>query len=114
MRYFLLALLVCVGCGDEPCVTPPCNQPLALEVSVTSASGGPVVATVAVTSPVVTTFSCSATCPVSGPSGKYEFDVTATGFASVHESVQVSGTQQKCGCEIVATKNVQVALVATP
>ncbi len=113
MRYFLLALLVCVGCGDEPCVTPPCNQPLALEVSVPRRRAA-VVATVAVTSPVVTTFSCSATCPVSGPSGKYEFDVTATGFAPVHESVQVSGTQRKCGCEIVETQSVQVALVATP
>jgi hypothetical protein len=114
MRYLLLAGLACIGCSDEPCLNLPCNEPLALEVSITSASGGPVVATVAVTSPVVTTFSCSATCPVSGPSGKYEFDVTAPGFAPVHKSVQVQGTQRKCGCEIVETQTVQVALVPTP
>jgi hypothetical protein len=113
MRYFLLAGLACIGCSDEPCVALPCLDPLAVEIMVSSASGAPVIATVAVTSPVITTFSCSATCPISGPSGKYEIDVTAPGFAPVHKSVQVQGTQRQCGCEIVETQTVQVALVPT-
>jgi hypothetical protein len=87
---------------------------VAVEITVSSVSGTPVVATVAVTSPVITTFSCSATCPVQGPFGRYEIDVTATGFAPVHRSVQVQGTQRKCGCDIVETQSVQVALVPTP
>ena len=114
MRYLLLAGLTCIGCSDEPCVTPPCLDPVAVEITVSSVSGTPVVATVAVTSPVITTFSCSATCQVRGSSGNYEFDVTAMGFATVHKSIQVTGAQQKCGCEIVHTQNVQVALVPTP
>jgi len=95
-------------------VTPPCLDPVAVEITVSSVSGTPVVATVAVTSPVITTFSCSATCPIQGPFGKYEINVTATGFAPVHRSVQVQGTQRKCGCDIVETQSVQVALVPTP
>ena len=93
---------------------PPCLEPLAVELTVAPVSGAPVVATVAVTSPVITTFSCSATCPISGPFGTYEIDVTAPGFAPVHKSVHVQGTQRKCGCEIVETESVQVALIATP
>jgi hypothetical protein len=114
MRYLLLAGLACIGCSDEPCVTPPCLEPIAVEITVSSVSGAPVVATVAVTGPVITTFSCSATCPVRGSFGEYEIDVTATGFAPAHKSVQVQGTQRKCGCDIVETQSVQVALVPTP
>jgi len=114
MRYSLLAFFMCMACGGEPCFLPPCLEPLAIEITVSPVSGAPVVATVAVTSPVIVTFACSATCPVSGPSGKYEIDVTATGFAPVHKSVQVRGTPRKCGCEIVETQSVQVALVPTP
>ena len=114
MRYLLLVGLGCIGCSDEPCVIPPCLEPTAFEITVSSVSGAPVVATVAVTSPVITTFSCSATCPVQGPFGKYEIDVTETGFAPVHKSVQVQGTERKCACDIVETQSVQVALVPTP
>ena len=105
MRYLLLVGLGCIGCSDEPCVIPPCLEPTAVEITVSSVSGAPVVAT---------TFSCSATCPVQGPFGKYEIDVTATGFAPVHKSVQVQGTERKCACDIVETQSVQVALVPTP
>jgi len=87
---------------------------VAVEITVSSVSGTPVVATVAVTSPVITTFSCGATCPIQGPFGSYEIDVTATGFAPVDRSVQVQGTQRKCGCDLVETQSVQVALVPTP
>jgi hypothetical protein len=36
------------------------------------------------------------------------------GFAPVHKSIQVQGTHQKCGCDIVEAQSVQVALVPTP
>jgi hypothetical protein len=111
MRYLLLAGLACIGCSDEPCVIPPCLEPIAFEITVSSVSGAPVVATVAVSGPVITTLSCSAACAVHGTSGTYELDVTEAGFVPVHKSIQVTSTQQSCGCEIVHTQNVQVTLV---
>ena len=113
MRYFVLAALAVVGCTDEPCVIPPCAEPIALEVAVASSTGAPVTATVAVSGATVTSFSCSATCPVPGSAGTYAVDVTATGFAPVHKSIQVTSTPRKCGCEIVHTQDVQVTLVPT-
>ena len=113
MRHFLLAGLTCIGCSDSACVIPPCLEPVALEITITPLSGGPVVASVAISGPVVETLSCGATCEIRGSFGAYVLDITATGYATVHDTVQVHGTRQKCGCDIVQTQDIQVALVPT-
>jgi hypothetical protein len=114
-RYLLLATVAPLACQDSVCLHPPCPEPFALELTVTAAAtGAPVLATVAITSPIVTTFQCGGTCPVAGPAGKYEVDVTAPGFAPVHRSVQVKGNEPDCGCASAETEHVAIALVATP
>lgn len=107
--------LLCVGlaaCGDSVCVTPPCPQTFPIKLTLTSAaSGAPVNGTVTIQGGSPTPFPCNGTCEVPGPAGTYELDIAAPGFQSVHRTVQVGGTNVKCGCSTVETQQVAIALV---
>lgn len=113
----LIFLLPLVACGSSTCLTLPCPQPVAisLTISPTVAGGSVPVATVGVSGQVQTSFSCSATCPISGPAGTYRITVTASGFAPVERLVQVRGTNStdsKCGCETAVTEQVTITFSA--
>ena len=70
-----------------------------------------------VTSPFLADDACHPNvCFVTGGAGKYEIDISAPGFQTVHRSVTVTSTPpQHCGCEIDNTQHLSVALTpATP
>src|SRR4029453_10900363 len=99
----LLAALTTAGlasCGksNEGCLALPCPLPLAVEISVTAADGGPVDGvSVRVTGAASGNASCNAgpnttTCYVPGTAGTYTLDVGAAGFQSAQRTVTASGT----------------------
>ena len=103
-----------VGCEEGArCILPPCAMPTALMVTVTSAaSGAPIAnALVAATSPAHVTVPCGGTCHVPGLGGTYEIEISAPGYRPERRSVQVRGMERECGCPIVETERVAVALV---
>jgi hypothetical protein len=110
------------ACGhDAPeCLALPCAIPLAVQINVTSARGGPV-ADVAVTiSGAVTgaascnTDATATVCYVAGVAGTYELETTAPGFEPVRRTVTVSGTSPECGCPTVTTVRLDVVLDPNP
>ena len=113
----LIFLLPLIGCGSGYCLTLPCPQPVAISLTIlpTVAGGSVPVATVGVSGPVQTSFSCSATCPITGPAGTYRITVTASGFAPVERCVQVRGTNStdsSCGCATTVMEQVTITLSA--
>jgi len=114
------ALAACGVRDDDRCFPPPCALPVAITINVTAgAGGGPVSgAMVKVSGPTVSTLPCNAgpgtTCYVPGVAGTYKLEVGAPGFQSAQRTVVVQGTTPECGCPIVATEHLDVALVATP
>lgn len=108
-------LLVSAGlsaCGGGDCVTPPCPQPAALVITVTSATTGNPITTAAVAehTPSSTQIPCNATCTVLGGPGQYTITVGAPGFDPVDRAVQVTGSTPKCGCETADTQHLTIAL----
>jgi hypothetical protein len=110
----LLPLVACGSGGSADCITLPCPQPVAISLTIAStvAGGGVPGATVDVSGAVLSSFSCSATCPISGSAGTYHITVSAPGFAPVERSVQVRGTNPPCGCATTVIENVTIALSA--
>lgn len=109
----LLILAGVVGCGgDGPCLALPCALPLALTLTVTSAaSGAPVTgAAVSVSGPIGATLPCAGECFIPGTAGTYVLDVSAPGFVTLHRSIQVTGTDPKCGCPSADTQHVAITL----
>jgi|GEM_PF-2280112 len=109
------ALVIAIGlggCQDAACVTPPCPEPRALSVVLTSATTGAAITngTLTATGPVMATEPCSGSCDLSGPAGTYTFEVSAPGYVTVDHSVIVHGTNPACGCGSVTTANVAIAL----
>jgi hypothetical protein len=113
VRYLIL-LLPLAACGGADCVALPCPAPIAVWLTITStaAGGGVPVATVTVTGPEQLSFSYNGTCPISGSAGTYHLAVAAPGFGPVERSVQVEGTNHKCGCSGPVTETVTIALSA--
>jgi hypothetical protein len=112
----LILLLPLVACSGAECLSLPCPQPVAISLTISSTvagTGGLVVAAVDVSGPVQSSFSCSATCPVSGTAGTYHITVRAPGFAPIERSVQVRGTSPTCGCATTVIENVMITL-STP
>ena len=116
-----LALLVAcaTGCSDpaQPdCVIPPCPMPMAIMVSVTSATGGPVPAlTVTLSGTTSGSGQCNAgpsasSCVVPGMPGPYTLQFAASGFQPKAVSVTVSGSTPACGCTSVQTQQLDVVL----
>lgn len=114
------ALVSCGVLHDDRCLPPPCPLPLAITISVTAGAGGGSIggAFVKVSGAIVSTIPCNAgpgtTCYVPGGAGTYNLEVGAPGFQSAQRTVVVQGKNPECGCPIVATEHLDVALVATP
>lgn len=107
-------ILSATACGDEgQCIIPPCAPALAIEVTVTvEPTGAPATgAFMAVTGAVTGGGPCSdAKCVVLGGAGTYDLDVSAPGYQTVHRRVVVPGANPDCGCPIVETQRLTVAL----
>jgi hypothetical protein len=124
----MLAALTSAGfasCGGsnpaEGCRALPCPLPLAVEISVTAADGGPVDGvSIRVTGAATGSASCnpgaasSTTCYVPGVAGTYVLDVGASGFQSAQRTVAAAGTTPECGCPTVERAHVDVALTRNP
>lgn len=111
----LIMLGALAACGGD-CVAVPCPLPLAISLTVSSANPGValVAATVDVTGAELTTFSCSATCPIFGYAGTYDITVSAAGFGTAHQSVQVRGSNPPCGCATTVSEKVTTELSPSP
>jgi hypothetical protein len=121
----LLAALTTAGlasCGksNQGCLVPPCPLPLAVEISVTAADGGPMDGvSVLVSGAASGNASCNAgsnatTCYVPGVAGTYTLDVGATGFQSARRTVTTTGTTPECGCPTVSKAHLDIALTRNP
>lgn len=110
----LLTLLV-AGC-DHECLLPPCAAPLALVVGVTSAGSGGAVhgASIEISGAVTSTIPCDSSCVIPGVSGSYTLQVSAPGYQSLTRTVLVRGSNPECGCPIVETERITIALAPTP
>jgi hypothetical protein len=107
--------LASISCGHD-CLALPCALPVAIIVDVTDRTTGTAVkeAVIHVSGALVADIPCGTTCRVPGTSGTYDVEVTAAGFESTRRTVRVQGTTPPCGCPIVVTENLSVALVASP
>jgi hypothetical protein len=120
----VLAVSVAIGAGCSnsraACILPPCALPIAIEMSVTSAAGGPVEGlTVRISGAAMGTGSCSAAaaatmCFVPGVAGTYVLDLVATGFQPAQRTVTVPGTTPECGCPTVERVHLDVVLSPNP
>ena len=110
--------VVFASCGrHEPeCLALPCAIPLAIEISVTSAAGGPVADVVVAVSGATTggascnVGSTATLCYVMGVAGTYELEIAARGLQTERRTVSVSGTTPACGCPVVTTVRLDVVL----
>src|SRR5260370_28021179 len=108
-------LASCGKSGDD-CRALPCALPLAIQLSITAAGGGPVEGVMVQVSGAITgTASCSAgpdatTCYVSGVAGTYNLEVVASGFQAAQRRVTVGGETPDCGCPTTMTVHLAVAL----
>lgn len=109
-----LSLVACDSAAD--CVIPPCAQPIAITVSVTSSvSAAGIEGAFVRATGYSTALPCSqtpgTTCSILGDAGNYALDIGAPGFQTVHRTVQVLGTTPRCGCPNIETQHLAVALV---
>lgn len=111
-RLRVLPLALLMACGDDLCFTPPCLPPTALQLALTAAgAGSDVNATVAVSGVVTSTVECSGACTILGPPGTYTLDISAPGFTTLHQTVEVDGSGSgRCGCIRSNTKLLSLAL----
>ena len=109
----LLPALSCIE--DELCILPPCAPPIALEVTVTSAATGAAISGVSFRQTGISAqeLPCpESKCIVFGNAATYDFDISAPGYQTVRRSVVVTGENRECGCPIVNTQRLTVALPA--
>lgn len=112
----LILLVGLTACGDSAnCLTLPCPLGMAVNLKITSATTGAPIdsATVSVTGTYTESFLCGGACSVGGGPGGYIIHVTAPGFAPADRTVNVSGTNPKCGCASADTQDVTIALTAS-
>ena len=124
MRRGVAALLLTgIGAGlascaksEDECLALPCPLPIAIQMSVTAAGGGPVDGVIVRVSGAATgTASCTAgttatTCYVPGVAGTYSVEVVANGFQATQRTVTVEGTTPECGCPTTVTARMDVTL----
>jgi len=110
--------LLSLSCSHElvQCVIPPCVMPLALTVTVTSSASrlpvsGAFVQAPGYSTPLPCNQTPGATCSVLGAAGTYELEIGAPGFDTVHRSIVVRGESVECGCPLVFTEHLDVALI---
>jgi hypothetical protein len=103
------------SCGASECFQPPCPFPMAITVTITSTVPALPIGEAFVESSIGGPSSCiRATCTVMGTPGKYELNIGATGFQTTHRTVNVTGTNPRCGCPRVDVQHLNVALTPTP
>lgn len=113
------ALVACGSDAERECLRLPCPIPLAITISVSAATGGPVVGVSVETSGAVTgsaqctTGSSATLCYVMGVAGTYDLKVGATGFGTVVQTVTVQGSNPACGCPTVVAEELAIVLTAT-
>jgi hypothetical protein len=117
MGIVVAALSACGG-SDVNCVTPPCALPMALTITLTSATAtGPVNGAVVQVSGALAG-SCGGSptvCFVPGYAGTYNLSISAPGFQTATRSVTVTEIPApSCGCRGANTEHIDVALVAGP
>ncbi len=90
-------------------------MPVAIEVSVSSSlSGGPVDgASLAVSGGLTSSLDCASSCVVPGLPGTYQLTLSAPGFQTIQQSVEVHGSTPQCGCPMVETERVSLVLHPT-
>lgn len=104
------------ACGEVvvECVRPPCLEPIAVRVTVTSSTTGqPIMGAFVRREPQSGGEPCvrsPGTCVIPGIAGTYSFEIGAPGYQSVQRTVVVSGSNPECGCAIVETKQLDVSL----
>ncbi len=100
------------------CIHPPCPEPVAIQLTVTSSTGGPVPGlALAFTGAASGGGPCNVDdtashCSVPGTAGTYNLQLTATGFQPKTFSVVVTGTTPECGCPTVDVQPLNVVLDA--
>ncbi|MDE3053387.1 MAG: hypothetical protein KGJ70_05850 [Gemmatimonadota bacterium] len=112
----LAALLWACGAGDH-CTVVPCPLPIAVQLAVTAAAGGPVAgATIAISGPTIGGGPCNAgpavtMCQAPGGPGKYTLTVSAPGFQTATVTVDVGGhVSSGCGCTTADTQSATLVL----
>lgn len=112
----LLGVLTAACNDNSPCVTLPCPQPLTITVTVragasSSAVTGAFVQVAGMSSAIPCIQSPGSTCNIFGSPGTFQLDIGAPGFQTVHRSVIVVGSSAECGCPVVGTQHLDIALV---
>jgi hypothetical protein len=108
------------SCGDDCPGIASCVYPIAIVLTISGGSGGPVEnVAVQVTGPALGPATCSVsstatTCTVAGEGGAYTLTVGAPGFMSAQRSVTVRSTTGQCDCMIVRTENIALSLSRVP
>ena len=109
--------LLLTSCGNDCAGRASCIPTWAVNVVISaSPNGGPVNdAVVRVSGAASATVPCSAqanetVCMVWGTAGTYTVQVSAPGFQSAQRTVAVREAMGECGCVIVATQRVDIAL----
>jgi hypothetical protein len=122
-----MSVALVAGCRDGACVvTPGCPAQIAAQIIVTAAgtTAGVHAVTVMVNGDTTAPLHCDSVCFVSGSSGgKYVFDVSAPGYASVQRTISVTSHPRnasvygpegyegkECDCELVDEQVVSIAL----
>ena len=110
-------LLGAAACGEwGDCIQTPCPLPTAIVVMVTRPAGGTIAELfVDVATPIKTRIPCdqvTGRCTIPGHAGTYLITVGAPGYQSAQRSVTVPRVRATtaCGCDGVATQQVQLAL----
>jgi len=108
------------GCGDSVCPPPPCPDNPALELTVSSNGTAPVPGLSVTASGPLGSATCQWVGPSTGPSiciaygppGTYQVVVSAPGFQSVQQTLQVTSTgKDGCDtCELVQTRHLDITL----
>jgi hypothetical protein len=112
----IAAVLVCCKSDDlsNVCVNPPCALIPAMIIHLTSAATGDTVsgATFRLAGAAEGSGPCQgSTCFVVGPPGTYTVTLEAPGFQPVVRTVTVKGSVPPCGCRLIETEQLDVALV---
>jgi hypothetical protein len=112
-------IVLASSCGDPVCVPPPCPQQIAFDVSVTTPDGAAVPGlAISVAGPsgaagcLLMSPADPKYCAVTGSRGTYQLSISAPGFRSVQQTIQVtsSGTHGCDSCDIPNTQHLSFAL----
>jgi hypothetical protein len=106
------------ACNDSPCVTLPCPESLAAEISVTANNAPTGIAGLTVSAAgSTTTIPCSqgsgptTVCWILGAPGVYHLTLSAPGYQSVPLTFSVTGTAGGCNsCGHADTQTLSVVL----